>query len=254
MLTLINNRGQLSPFFAPYIVLYCTVFILTITRLPLPNWATELESKTSPTGQRLYKVANNKWYPSVTTVIGQSDPQKQDSLNVWRNNVGFNKAAQVTKAATDRGTAVHSFLDGWLDDQNYVLHEDTPLHIAVPYKQIKKQLVDNLTEIVCTEQCLVSHQLKTAGRVDLIGVWKGKLSIIDFKTANKKKSDDMIKDYFLQETTYSMMYYEMSGVLIENIVTIIGNETLFKPQIFERSIYPFLTTVNTIFTNYHKKQ
>lgn len=225
-----------------------------IPRNPPPAWAIELESKTNVHGKRLYKVADNLWYPSVTTVIGQSDPAKQEALSAWRKAVGPQFAAAKTKAATDRGTGVHQPLDEWLNDQSLVLSEDAPLEVRAPYRQIKKQLVDNLDEIWMNEQCLVSHELKTAGKVDLIGVWKGRPAIIDFKTASKKKTDEMIKDYFLQETTYALMLYEMSGILVEDIVTIIGNETLFKPQVFERKIYPYIPTINRVFTEYHAKK
>ena len=199
----------------------------------------------------MYKVADDLWYPSVTTVIGQADPEKQEGLNVWRKSVGFDKAAQVTKAATDRGTDVHDLVDAWLNDQTLELSEDLSREVAAPYRQIKKQLVSNLSEIWCNEQCLVSHELKTAGRVDLIGMWKGRPAIIDFKTASKKKSADWILDYFMQETTYSLMFYEMTGILIDDIITIIGNETLFKPQVFENKIYPYVKQVNKVFTDYH---
>jgi ATP-dependent exoDNAse (exonuclease V) beta subunit len=202
----------------------------------------------------MYKVGEDLWYPSVTTVIGQADPEKQEALNVWRKNIGFNKAAAKTKAATDRGTAVHEPLDQWLNDQSFVLDEEAPREIAIPYRQIKNALQKNLTEIWCNEQCLVSHELKTAGRVDLIGVWKGQPAIIDFKTASRKKQEDHIVDYFRQETTYSIMLYEMSGILVKNIVTIIGNETLFKPQIFEKNIFPYVNQVNKLFSAYHSSK
>ena len=222
-----------------------------IPRQPPPAWAAELEAKTNVYGKRMYKVAADVWYPSVTTVIGQSDPEKQESLNVWRKKVGFEKSTQITKAATDRGTGVHNPLDEWLNDQTKVLHEDAPRDVAIPYRQIKKQLTTNLSEIWMNEQCLVSHELKTAGRVDLIGVWKGQPAIIDFKTSSKKKPEEWITDYFLQETTYALMFYEMTGILVENIVTIIGNETLFKPQVFEKKIFPYVSRVNNIFATYH---
>lgn len=225
-----------------------------IPRQSSQPWATEFKSKTNAYGKRMYNVEGDVWYPSVTTVIGQADPNKQASLDAWRKRIGPDEAAKKTKAASDRGTGVHDPLDAWLNDQTYVLHEDSPREVAIPFNQIKKQLTVNLSEIWCNEQCLVSHELKTAGRVDLIGIWKGKPAIIDFKTASKKKQEDWIKDYFLQETTYALMFYEMTGILIEDIVTIIGNETLFKPQIFEKKIHPFITTVNKVFTAYHSKK
>ena len=191
------------------------------------------------------------WYPSVTTVLGTSDPEKTAKLDVWKKSVGFDKAAQRTKEATDRGTAVHDEIDQWLTSFQLTVTSDTDKIIRVPAKQIIKLLTTNLTEIWMNEQPVYSDVLRTAGRVDLVGRWNGVPAIIDFKTASRKKDEDDILQYFLQATAYSMCWYEITGELIEDIVIIIGNENLFKPQLFHRKITPYLKKVQTVFANYH---
>ena len=61
-----------------------------------------------------------------------------------------------------------------------------------------------------------------AGRVDCIAEYGGKLSIIDFKSSRKKKQKSWIKKYFLQATAYSLMYEEMTGDKVDQIVILIS--------------------------------
>lgn len=223
-----------------------------IPRNPLPEWVSNIKDKTSVTGKRLYEVAPELWYPSVTTVLSASDPEKIIALTAWRAAVGVTAAAARSKEATDRGTTVHDLVDVWLDTFVLNISNDTNKSIKAPALQIVKQLKENLTEIWLNEQAVWSHELKTAGRVDLVGVWNGDPAIIDFKTASKRKTANDIEQYFLQATTYALCWFEITGVLIEDIVIIIGNDNLFKPQVFHRTIYPYITKVQRIFLSYHE--
>ena len=50
--------------------------------------------------------------PSVTTVLGQTQPkEKQESLERWRNRVGLREAQKITRDAAIRGTAMHKYLE-----------------------------------------------------------------------------------------------------------------------------------------------
>jgi genome maintenance exonuclease 1 len=69
---------------------------------------------------------------------------------------------------------------------------------------------------------LWSEQLGLAGRVDCIGEFDGILSVIDFKTSKRIKQRDDILDYFWQETAYSLMYEELVGEPIHQLVTIMA--------------------------------
>ena len=63
-------------------------------------------------------------------------------------------------------------------------------------------------------------------------MWRGKLSVIDFKTSLREKDENWIRDYFLQGTAYALMYEELTGVPIEQIVIIIASDGSPTPQVF----------------------
>ena len=73
----------------------------------------------------------------------------------------------------------------------------------------------------------------------MVGIWKGKPTIIDFKTSKKKKSSKQITDYYIQGCAYAVAHNEMYGTGIQDvaiIMTIDGAE----PMVFEKSAVPFL--------------
>ena len=71
---------------------------------------------------------------------------------------------------------------------------------------------------------MYSKKLTIAGQVDCVAEYNGKLSVIDFKTANKERQEDWIENYFLQTTAYAHMYEETFGKPIEQIVILIASE------------------------------
>ena len=70
---------------------------------------------------------------------------------------------------------------------------------------------------------MYSNLLRLAGRVDCVADYKDKLSIIDFKTSKSKKKESWIQDYFAQATAYSIMWQEMTGESIDQIVILISS-------------------------------
>ena len=70
-----------------------------------------------------------------------------------------------------------------------------------------------------------------AGRVDCIAEWDGKLSVIDFKTSRKTKRKECIDNYFMQCTSYAIMFEEMTGIPVPQIVVAITVEGE-QPQVF----------------------
>ena len=88
-------------------------------------------------------------------------------------------------------------------------------------------------------------------RVDVVGDYKDTLSVIDFKTSNNSKFDDMVYDYFLQSTAYAIMYNEMFEVPIEQIVIIIAVERGMAPMVYVKDIKdyvkPLLQRINSFY-------
>ena len=85
-----------------------------------------------------------------------------------------------------------------------------------------KHELDKIDNIVAQEVPLYSDGLGVAGRVDCIAEYDGKVSIIDFKSSRKKKQKSWIKKYFLQATAYALMYEEMTGDKVDQVVILIS--------------------------------
>ena len=63
----------------------------------------------SENGQRFYTdTKGTKKYPSVTTVVGL---ESRKHIQAWRKRIGEEKANQITKFATDRGTKIHQHVE-----------------------------------------------------------------------------------------------------------------------------------------------
>ena len=68
-----------------------------------------------------------------------------------------------------------------------------------------------------------------AGTAYCIGIFRGKPTIIDFKTAKKSKRKDWIEDYFLQGAAYANAHNVMYKTNIESIaILMVDRDLLFK--------------------------
>jgi genome maintenance exonuclease 1 len=206
---------------------------------------TELDAKITK-GQRWYTTPTGKQYASVTTVL--SDGPKP-WLEDWRNSLGHSAADKETKRTADRGTAVHLLAEKYLNNEEGFT-KGIPVDYVKLFNQIKIPL-NRIDNIRAQEVPLYSDDLRLAGRVDVVGEYEKVLSIIDFKTSNNNKNDEMVEDYFLQCTAYAIMYYELFGEAIEDIVVIIAVERGMMPMVYKRKIddyvVPLLKRINTFY-------
>jgi genome maintenance exonuclease 1 len=60
--------------------------------------------------------------------------------------------------------------------------------------------------------------------VDCVAEFDEKLSIIDFKGSTRRKTPSKITNYFCQATAYAIMWHEMMGEEIEQIVILVTSE------------------------------
>jgi len=169
-------------------------------------------------------------YPSVTSITSQLSAE---GIKAWRARVGEKEAQKIITKASIRGTSVHKLCEDYVN--NIEVKESNDV-----FEQIKSELDQHLGTIYAVEAPLYSDKLKVAGRVDLIAEWKGKLSIIDFKTAKKTKKEEWIEAYFMQESAYAVMFAERMGwdkpldKINMDIVTIIGVDGQDQAQMFEK--------------------
>lgn len=201
------------------------------------NYITDMKVDTLSTGRTYHTPTGS--YPSLTTILGKTS-QNQIWLQRWKDRVGEEEAARISKEATDRGTLIHEYAEHHFNDESIYkdLAKETPL-IRQMTRDLIKAVSSGIEEIWGQEQILWSDKYRYAGRTDMVGIWKGKPTIIDFKTSKKNKSIKQIRDYFIQCCGYAVAHNERYGTGIRECAVVITVEN--KPaQIFEKSLPPFL--------------
>ena len=179
-------------------------------------------------GSRHYVVGTKK-YPSITTILGKN-PEKINSINQWKKRVGEEKANKISSKAMRTGSAVHKMVEDYINNSFDFSagHDYISLDMFSPLMHILNNKIDN---IHAQEVCLWSDYLQTAGRVDCVAEYNGRLSIIDFKTSRKPKKKEWIEDYFQQACAYSIMWEERTKTPITQLVVLISVVD-DSPQIF----------------------
>lgn len=188
---------------------------MTFTYCP-PKQISDLQSATID-GKRFYTLLDGTKVPSITTVLSV---MKKDAIMEWRRRVGEETANKISRQATGRGTNVHTLCERYLNNEKLgdIMPDAKEMFLSI------KPLLNRIDNIHYQEQALWSKQLKVAGRVDCIAEFDGKLSVIDFKTSRKPKTRDKILDYFWQTTAYALMYEELVGEPIDQLVIIMAVE------------------------------
>lgn len=171
-------------------------------------------------GIRYYKIPGEdglKKFVSVTSVTSHYNKEKFAS---WRKRVGEEKANKITKAATTRGTEMHSLVE------NYLLNQTLPKANPLPkfLFDVAKCELDKIDNIIAIERSLYSTYFGIAGTVDTIADYEGKLSVIDYKSSEKPKPREWIENYFVQAAAYCFMLKELTGKEVEQLVIIMACE------------------------------
>ena len=167
-------------------------------------------------GGRYYETPTGAKYPSVTSI---TKLHNQESIQAWKDKVGEEEAGKISRRALARGNKIHSLAEKYLLNEGDLSDDfsKTDFGVMIPY-------LDKINNIHCLETQLYSDHLKTAGTVDCIGEYDGKLTVIDFKTSAKLKKREWVKDYFMQCSAYAVMYEERAGTPIERLLLIINVE------------------------------
>lgn len=193
-------------------------------------------------GKRHYCLPNGKKVPSVTTILDKTkSSESREALANWKKRVGEQQAQQITTEAANRGTRMHTYLE------QYVLQDEMKPLPGNPFAhpswfmaaEIILQGLQHATEFWGTEVPVYYSGLY-AGTTDLVGVWKDRPAIMDFKQSNKVKKREYIADYFLQLAAYALAHDEMHGTEIDQGVILMAvqpklleDQTYTKPQYME---------------------
>ena len=171
-------------------------------------------------GVRYYKVPDDEELIKLVSITSVTSHFNKEIFVNWRKRVGNEEADRITKAATKRGTDMHTLTE------NYLYNKDLPEvpPISEFLFKIAKGKLNKINNIYALEGPLYSRQLGIAGTVDCIAEYDGELAIIDFKTSKKPKPREWIEHYFVQAMAYGCMLYEMKGISIKKLVIIMACE------------------------------
>jgi len=203
--------------------------------------------------QRHYDV-NAQKLPSVTTILAATQPpEKKASLDAWRARVGEAQAKEITESAANRGTAMHTIIEKFLFGQGYLDLTDVGRNAQTMAEQIiEKGLKNRLAEFWGLEVTLYYPGLY-AGATDVVGIYDGAESIVDFKQSNRPKRREWIEDYKLQLAAYALAHNEVYGTNIQKGVNLICTkdnyfqEFVFEGEEFRKAKFEWLQRVDEFY-------
>ena len=171
-------------------------------------------------GVRYYKVPDDQELLRLVSITSVTSHFNREIFDNWRKKIGEDEAQKITKAATARGTDLHTLVE------NHLYNKDLPpvAPMADFLFKIAKTDLNRINNIYALEGSLYSKQLGIAGTVDAIAEYNGELAIIDFKTSKKPKPREWIEHYFVQCMAYGCMLYELTGISVKKLVIIMACE------------------------------
>ena len=216
---------------------------------PLTKELPPVKAKTSDVGRFNTNLETNESYPSITTVLGA---QSKQGILEWKKRVGEDVANHISNQAATRGTAVHNMVEDHLNNINVDEVEKYKKQFLprMMFNVLKPELI-KINNIRLQEAAMYSSDYTVAGRVDCIGEYDGVLSVIDFKTSTKEKSEDWIENYFVQGSAYSQMYKEHFGEEVPQIVILITTEQ-GTTQVFKKNPYDYLEKLKQYVEEFYK--
>lgn len=198
----------------------------------------EIERVTNDDGTRYYVCpeTQQKLY-SVTTII--SATEDKTFLKEWEERIGTAEADRQRKYGTDLGTLVHTHLEC------HKLGVERPQGTTIIRSEARRMAdamiancLDGLEEVWGMETALYYPGL-FAGTTDVVGVYKGKPAIMDYKTAKRMRKREQIITYRDQLAAYSIAHNEKYGTEIQHGVIFMVDREL-NTQVFEYDAYEMI--------------
>jgi len=210
-------------------------------------------------GSRHYDIGN-KFLPSVTTIISATQSEeKRQALANWKARLGATAADRVRDVAAMRGTAMHKYLEAFIEGSG---HKDLT-SIGQEAERMAKKVIEaglgDLEEVWGTEVTLYYPDLY-AGATDIVGIYNGRESILDFKQTNKPKRREWIDDYFVQLGAYAMAHnYVYQTKIQSGVVLMCSKDGMFQKfeasdQEFVRYQHQFLKKVDQYYKLYPNQE
>ena len=172
---------------------------------------------------RLYLTPDGESLPSVTTILNKT--KDKAFLKKWRARVGEQKAEKIIADSAKIGTALHLYIERFVNGNKY---KDLT-EIGVQAEKMAQKIIDeglkDVSEIWGSEVHLY-YPGKYAGTTDMIGVYKGRPAIIDFKQTNRPKKREWIQDYLMQLSAYAQAHNKLFSTDIDQGVILMCSRDL----------------------------
>jgi len=177
-------------------------------------------------GSRLYDVLGMR-LPSVTTILSQT--KDQSFLTAWKNKVGHENAERIKNVSSNRGTAMHKFLEKHVEGVGYDDLTTLGREARTMAQKIIEDGLSKVSEYYGSEVSLY-YQGLYAGSTDLVCMHEGMETIVDFKQSNRPKREEWIEDYYLQIAAYAMAHDQVYGSNIQQGVIMVCTPDLYYQE------------------------
>ena len=181
------------------------------------------ELKRQDGDSRLYLTPDGESLPSVTTILSKT--KDKSFLKQWRAKVGEAAAEKIIQDAGKIGTALHLYIERLVNGEKYKDLTKIGIQAEKMAKKIVEESFKDITEVWGSEIHLY-YPNKYAGTADMIGVYKGRPTVMDFKQTNRPKKREWIQDYLMQLAAYAQAHNKLFNTEIEQGVILMCSRDL----------------------------
>ena len=172
---------------------------------------------------RLYLTPDGESLPSVTTILSKT--KDKSFLKQWRAKVGEAAAEKIIQDAGKIGTALHLYIERLVNGEKYKDLTKIGIQAEKMAKKIVEEAFKDITEVWGSEIHLY-YPNKYAGTADMIGMYKGRPTVMDFKQTNRPKKREWIQDYLMQLAAYAQAHNKLFNTEIEQGVILMCSRDL----------------------------
>ena len=205
-------------------------------------------------GKRHYDITGQK-LPSVTTILSATQSEeKKKSLANWQARMGKQYADRIRDISAMRGTVMHTYLEGYINNTPHLDLTSVGKEAGRMANIVVESGLGDLGEVWGSEVTLYYPGLY-AGQTDVVGIYNGRESIIDFKQTNKPKQREWIDDYFTQLAAYAMAHNHVYGTAIQlGVILMCSKDGFFQKfevsdKEFQGYMHTFLKKIDQYYNN-----
>ena len=175
---------------------------------------------------RVYLTPDGESLPSVTSVLSKT--KDKSFLKKWRARVGEKNAEKIIADSSAIGTALHLYIEHYVNEHAYKDLTEIGIKAETMAQVIIEQGLRDIDEVWGSEVHLY-YPGKYAGTTDMVGLYKGRPAIIDFKQTNKPKKREWIQDYLMQLAAYAHAHNHLFDTEIDQgVIFMCSRDLLFQ--------------------------